>query len=520
MSRSAFYDLALAADHGASECGSAINPFGIDSIQADCVPYFTRNAINTTSISQRVIEGFVRGDLFEMPAGPVQTAIGAMIKMDEYAFLPDAVLTNRTTDPVTGSSITDITGFNAQDVVRGKTDSREIYVEANFPLLSDAPMAQHLDLTIGGRYADHSAVGDMMSYKVEGIWDINDNFTVRGGYQQALRAPNISELYRPATINFPSVGLGDPCSNNFNDPDGNVLGAQQSAGARALCVAQGIPDAVVDGYVFTNTQFQGLSGGNPNLHEETADTYTLGVVFRGPDDGPLSGFQGSVDYYDISIDDKIGAIDAKTVVERCFDPRFNSGFDNNNFWCNFFSRDVGTGTIVDALEVDTNIAESQVKGVDIQLEYGADVGPGSFDVRWIASNLLNWKEAQLAGEPLEEFAGTASDSFDVLPEWRFTTQFSYRVNNIDGQLRWRRVGETTDTSFPTFKLPAIDYIDLTGGYEFDGTMLEGLRMRVGITNLTDESPNIYPSQQQANTDPATYDVLGRRYFVSATFSFE
>ena len=520
ISRSAFYELSLAADHGASVCGSAINPFGINSIQPECVPHFTRNAINTESISQRVVEGFIRGEMFEMPAGSAQVAIGAMYKADEYSFLPDAVLTGRTTDPVTGSTIVDITGFNAQDVVRGKTDSTEMYVEANFPLLADAAMAQNLDFTVGARFADHSTAGNMTSFKAEGIWDINENFTVRGGYQQALRAPNISELFRPATINFPGVGLGDPCSNNFNDPDGNVLGAQDDPRARQLCIDQGIPGTVIDSYVFTNTQFQGLSGGNPNLKEETADTFTIGVVFAGPSGTPLEGFQGAIDYYDITIEDKIGSIDADVFVERCFDPSFNPNLENSNFYCGFFSRDVATGTIIDALEVDTNIATNEVRGIDIQLEYGADLGPGSFDVKWIATNLLNWKEAAIQGEPLEEFAGTASGDFDVLPDWKFTTQFSYAWENIDAQLRWRRVGESTDTSFPAFKLDAVNYIDLTGGYEFTQDALQGLRFRVGVTNLTDEDPIIYPSQQQSNTDPATYDVLGRRYFVSATYSFE
>jgi outer membrane receptor protein involved in Fe transport len=50
--------------------------------------------------------------------------------------------------------------------------------------------------------------------------------------------------------------------------------------------------------------------------------------------------------------------------------------------------------------------------------------------------------------------------------------------------------------------------------------LAGLRLRAGVTNLTDEDPIIYPSQQQANTDPSTYDILGRRYFVSATYTIE
>jgi outer membrane receptor protein involved in Fe transport len=76
-----------------------------------------------------------------------------------------------------------------------------------------------------------------------------------------------------------------------------------------------------------------------------------------------------------------------------------------------------------------------------------------------------------------------------------------------------------DLSFPDFQLDAVEYLDLTVGYSFSNR-LEGLRLRAGVTNLTDEDPIIYPSQQQSNTDPATYDVLGRRYFVSATYAFE
>ncbi len=65
----------------------------------------------------------------------------------------------------------------------------------------------------------------------------------------------------------------------------------------------------------------------------------------------------------------------------------------------------------------------------------------------------------------------------------------------------------------------MDYLDLTVGYTFTDA-LEGLRLRAGVNNLTDEDPVIYPSNQQANTDPATYDILGRRYFIAATYTIQ
>lgn len=518
VSRSAFEELSLAADHGASICGSAINPFGIESISPECAAHFTKSATNETTIRQTIVDGFVTGPVFEMQHGDAQVALGYLYKSDDYAFIPDASLTATSADPVNGSSRVDIVGFNAQDVVRGRTISRELYAEARIPLLGDMTGVEGFDFIAGYRIADHNVAGNISSYKGEFIWDVTEEMGFRGGYQRAVRAPNINELFRPATINFPEVGLGDPCSNNFNDPDGEVLGAQDSAEARALCIAQGIPAGSIDSFSYGNNQFEGLSGGNPDLTEETADTITFGAVWQGDGSGPLGNFQASIDYYQIEIEDAINSIDADVFVERCFNPDFNPGFDISNQFCQLFQRNPGTGNITNALEVDTNLSVIEVRGIDYQVEYSADIGPGTFDGRLIATNLLDWEQAITAADPLEQFAGTASGSFDVLPEWKTTVQLGYSVGSFDGDVRVRYVGETNDTSFPAFKLDTVTYVDLNAAYSFDG-LVDGLRANVGITNLTDEEPVIYPSNQQSNTDPATYDILGRRYFVNLTYAF-
>ncbi|MDX1517395.1 MAG: TonB-dependent receptor, partial [Woeseiaceae bacterium] len=332
VSRSAFEALSLAADHGAAACGG-ITPFGIGSISPECAAQFTRSATNFQQIRQIIGEANFTGPVFEMPAGDVQVAVGALYKYDDFSSLPDASLTQTRTDPVTGSTQVDIVGFNADDVQRGKTQSREVYIEANFPLVADAPAAQLWDVTLGYRLADHSTVGNISSYKAETIWNISDAWGFRGGYQRAVRAPNIDELFAPATINFPSVTLGDPCSNDFNDPDGEVLGAVDDPRAAALCTAQGIPAAVLPSYNFANSQVQGLQGGNPLLDEEIADTVTFGVVFQSPFQGPLAGLQASIDYYQIEIEDAISQIAADTFIQRCFNPAFNPNFENSNFFC-------------------------------------------------------------------------------------------------------------------------------------------------------------------------------------------
>ena len=61
------------------------------------------------------------------------------------------------------------------------------------------------------------------------------------------------------------------------------------------------------------------------------------------------------------------------------------------------------------------------------------------------------------------------------------------------------------------------YFDLDAGYELSTGLLEGLELRVGIENLTDEEPPIFPSS--FGPPSAQYDVLGRHYYASLSYSF-
>ncbi|MDQ1345535.1 MAG: iron complex outerrane recepter protein, partial [Pseudomonadota bacterium] len=61
--------------------------------------------------------------------------------------------------------------------------------------------------------------------------------------------------------------------------------------------------------------------------------------------------------------------------------------------------------------------------------------------------------------------------------------------------------------------------DLFASYVIDQGVLDGLTLRAGIENLTNEDPPLVASPIQANTDPSQYDVLGRRYYLNLTYRF-
>ena len=54
---------------------------------------------------------------------------------------------------------------------------------------------------------------------------------------------------------------------------------------------------------------------------------------------------------------------------------------------------------------------------------------------------------------------------------------------------------------------------------FDDGWFDGLTIRAGVENLTDELPPIFPAAWVANTDPSQFDVLGRRYYVTLALQF-
>jgi outer membrane receptor protein involved in Fe transport len=507
ISTSAVESLVNAADGGASLCAGGWDPFaGIGGISAACADYVSRDANNDQTVKMTVAEGSISGALFDMPAGEVKTAFGIFYKKDEYEYKPDAVL------QVGCPYDCDIQGFNANLGYDGSTDSTELYVEALFPLLKDVTGAQALDLNLGYRYADYNTVGGVSSYKGELLWQPVEMARVRGSYQRAVRAPNLSELFTPQQVNFPSIPSGDPCE-----------GVAIPSAAADLCVAQGIPATALPNYSYAFSQVEGFSSGNPDLSEETADTYSFGIVLSSPFENELaSNLQLSIDWYSISIDDAIIAISANTFIQRCFNDRgANPSYDPNNFYCGFFDRDSSSGDIINALEISTNAGKLEVSGIDMQLDWRAPIGPGTVGVNWLATWTDSYEITQYAGDGIsDDYAGFAVGGVGTsYPEWKSNFNLGYTWGNLGLNGQWRFVGSMDDWNYPDFKIDSENYFDLNASYTWDDGLFNGLTLRAGVENLGDVQPPFFPSYTQSNTDPSQYDVLGRRYFVGVNYVF-
>ena len=530
LSRSATQKLLDAPDGGASLCAGGFNPFGENPLSPACIAYISRVPTNTTKNNQRIAEINLQGGLFNLPAGQVRAAVGATYREQNYAFVPDAMaLATFTLNGVTGP---ELAGLSSQPL-SGSDKVREVYGELLIPLLRDLPLIRSLETNVGYRVSDYATIGSVSTYKADLSWEIFEGLRVRGGIQRAVRAPSLGELFAAQSLSFPNIGVpvssagvrqfsGDPC---------DIRGAYRAPGGanasqvRALCVAQGIPGQVVDSYTFSNAQVSGLTGGNPLLKEETADSFTVGATLRSPFSSPwLSGLSASVDYYNISIEQVVGTLATTEQLRRCFNENGTSNptYDPNNFFCQLFSRDPNSGQITSTLETNANLGTLKTSGVDFQIDWAltlADVGGpdwGSFALNFIGTKLEEWKRQDIPGGDFTDRKGTISNAFGLtLPEWKFLSALNWKYNPLTVGVRWRYVGSVENFNNRDQALGAVNYFDLNTSLKVN----ELMTFRAGVNNLTDAQPPVYSPSIAANTDPSTYDLVGRRYYVGITARF-
>lgn len=494
-----------AADGGASVCAGGLNLFGAATISDECAAYISLEAKNLTVIEQRIVEGTVTGDLFELPAGTVQAAFGASYRSIDFDFKPDSGLQPGL-----------VAGFNQQLPVSGYLDYSDIYGEVLVPVLAGLPMIDELSFTLGYRITDNNAAGSADSWKINGDWRVTEDFRFRGGIQEAIRAPSINELYAPRLNNFPNISGQDPCNTTGaiaaiyrNGPNG--------AQVQALCNAQS-PVAGGTAFVQPAGQAQAITGGNPNLTPEESQSWTFGFVANAPFGTSYSFLEDlyvSVDYWSIELENVIAAVGATTIIQRCFNrDNANPTYDINNEWCQLFERSASNGGIENLQTTSRNQSFINTSGVDLVVGWNRDFGSiGTYGLNFVTTWVEKFQSQTTAVDPVNDFAGTiGSGTGSSTPEWRFTLTNSWEWENLTAQLVTRYIDgmdhAVTVTGGTAAGVPATWYNDVRVNYDLN----ESISLRAGVNNVLNQDPRLYSPNVQANTDPSTYDVLGRRFF--------
>ncbi|NGM51283.1 TonB-dependent receptor [Caulobacter sp. 602-2] len=508
---------------GTEYCAGGWNPFGNLTPSVECARYMSRRTLNQNTLEQRMVEVNVSGSLFDLPAGTVKFAAGTDYRSNEYTFKPDSQL-----NQPDGTS--DILGYSVLRDASGSVDTYEVYGELLVPVLKDLPFIQEFNLDLGYRYSDYSSVGGVQTYKADFDWKIVEPVRLRGGYNRAIRAPSVGELYAPVSTGSVAIGTasstttnGDPC-----DVRSSYRTGANAAAVRSLCLAQGVPTAIIDSYQLGTAQVFALTGGNPDLQEETADTYSFGAVLRSPFDTPLlSRLTASIDWYDIKVKDAIGSLSIVNAFQFCFNSGgSNPTYDPNNYYCSLLTRNSASGVPTNPVQPLLNLGQFQTTGVDVQVDWSFDFAdsaldmiPGSFALNVALGYTDKFKIQNLPGAPVYDYVGTIGTGVESTagtahPKWKSVTSGTYTWGPASLGLRWRWIEAMENSAkvvTPTSTsrgVKAYNAFDLNGRVELPWDTA----LRFGVNNLFDKAPP-QVGDTEGNYDPQNYDVLGRSYYV-------
>jgi len=462
---------------GATQC---VDWFGINDPSAEALAFINATVPTVGENVQTSVLANVSGELFEMPAGPVGFAAGIEYLRNEGSY-------RRTyTRPVLSG------GGGSTDPIDADLSSTEVFAEASLPL------AERLNLNLAARYSDYSDFDSEFTYKIGGDWLVTDALRLRSTYSTSVRTPNIRELYTTELLNFTT--FVDPCDQWDTSSDANL---------QANCAAD-VGAGFEQGELFIEVDYPGSQALSP----EEAETFTFGVVLEPQS---VEGLAVTVDYFQIDIEDSIRNVPPTSALEQCY---FSE--EKSHPTCNDVFRDPFSGDVVFMVVPLVNAATEKMRGVDLGVRYLFAAGGSDFRIDWDTSYLDQFDIDFVGARSTLELAGTISNGEGgngSYTQWRSNLRLgvdreswgaSYLVSYIgDADSQFQRIGATAPG------VGSITYHSLEGNLRIG----EDLLLRVGVNNLFDEDPPYYTDAIDQNTDPFTYDLLGRRYFLSATYTF-
>jgi iron complex outermembrane recepter protein len=490
-----------------------LNIFGAGNISSAAVDFISINTRNASTITEKVVSGAITNDnLFDLGAGPAGLVVGAEYR-DEYgSYDPDAALSSG-----------DVVGFNASQPLSGGYNVKELFSEINVPLLADQPFIHRLEFNGAYRYSYYStAAKSVNTFSAGLVWAPVKDISFRGQFSRAVRAPTVSNLYSGTSQNYETAV--DPCTKEV---------AASNASLRASCIASGVPvNAVGTKYDGGSTQIESYNSGNADLREETANTYSVGMVLQ-PQFAPRLSF--TVDYYRIKIDNYISAIGTNNLLSACYGSSSNGWTPYDSSYCSLLPRDT-TGTISGAVDYLTNSGGVKTRGIDfearysIPLNFGIDQASSRLDLRLNGTRLIAWDFTPIAS--LDELQVNCAGKFgtvcgNVYAKWRLAGRATWSADPVTLSLAWRHLSavdadsdllldDGTTTAYAVHHIKAYDYFDLSAAIDVARTFT----WNIGMNNMFNRKPPILgDNQEQANTYPSTYDPYGRTFFTGVTLKF-
>lgn len=503
-----------------------LNLFGPEgSITGDMLGFINLSSLLSQTVEQEVGALSFAGDLGGLASpfasNPIAVALGA-----EYRKVSAGTQSDQASQ-VQG----EVLGTGAPTPDRsGSFTLNEVFVEVL------APIVNGLNFEGGYRYTDFSVSGggstSYDSWKAGLNWTAADGLLVRSMVQRATRAPNVNELFAPQVSGLSNLAT-DPCQGNrINQAEANTPGTLSN-----LCRQTGVPLNIIGNLPSPAAgQINVLSGGNPNLGPEEADTWTAGLVWQ---PSFVDGLTITLDYYQIEINDQISSPSTTDILDQCYSSALNPNRTFNAACALVLRSPIGgdlnasdSPGVVTALG---NTGRTRTDGIDLGATYGLSLPDawGSLSFALNLTRVLNWDFRDNPASDSRDCLGFYSVACNgatgagMINKLRFNQRTTWSVSDFDVSLNWRYVGGMSvepgsGTWLADFaSIGRIHYFDLAGAWQLN----DNVRLNLTINNLLDRNPPIVgdsigsTAANSGNTFPQFYDVLGRFYTLGVNVSF-
>jgi iron complex outermembrane recepter protein len=454
--------VALQTALNSSDPATALNPF---SGGAPGTPQLLQSLISSADLSVWTYvdqltggQAWVRGPVVNLPAGPLQTVVGA-----EYTH------ETQTTVLPLGSPPFDLERTTAA-----------VFGEAKIPLIGSGPLRRdgdRLALNIAARYDHSDDFGGKATWQGGLTWRPISSLLFRVGYATSYQAPQLQEIGGGIQGTF-AQGVTDPFRGNET---------------------ANVPTSY---------------GANPNLAPETGHARNFGVVYVS--DG-LPGLQASLTQFAIAIQNYIGSPTGQVLVDN---PTLFPGAvtrapatpqDQQMGWL---------GPITSINELYYNYGDLDVSGADLDLSYKANTALGDFTPSIALANLYKWESALTPGSrPLSYLSQATLAGPGWAPRWKGTTALGWTRGVLSGSITGRYVGRYRDyqdfvpnnNNLGNFWIAdATFHVDLGKSLEDSVPWASKAGIDLGVVNLFDKAPQF---SNGIGFDPEQADLRGRFAYV-------
>ena len=458
-----------------------LNPFSLTQSDAALAGLKAISAEGVTlyggKYEVKQLDGSVSGSLFDLPGGTVQVALGVDYRRETYSF-------NGSPAAVTGTPDIFNVAFDNNNALTAKNRT----VKAAYAELL-VPVFEAFEVTGAVRLDDYSGFGSTVNPKISAKYRPLDWLMFRGSYNTGFRVPAFNQIFNGVTQS-PNPG------NTLVDPTTCATGAVSTLpGCSAIT-----PET--------------LSGGNLNLGPETSKQHSIGVVLQ-----PSSRFSASFDYWSIAVDDTIGALTLRQLL------------DNISYFPDRVTRTNNIITLID-LRAD-NIGSRRTEGLEVALRGGVDAFGGVITGGLDGTYLLKKREKFLPSAPFgSSLIGRFTFAGDLGLKWKHSAFVSYTKDDFtfnfsqiyrDGYKNQALPGIANGTVVrPDFNPMVKSYVTYNTSVSVD--LLKQYRLTAGVRNVFDTDPPFaitYDSNTGAGSswEPRVADPRGRSFTLSIEAKF-